>query len=78
LLSGTLNHNGPGYHKRGAFTFAKTEAALPEELLVEIEHFFISYHELKQKEFVLLGRYGPKRALKLVKKGILSAEKSQQ
>jgi hypothetical protein len=27
LLSGTLNHNGPGYHKRGAFTFAKTEAA---------------------------------------------------
>jgi inorganic pyrophosphatase len=56
----------------------KSLAELPEELLVEIEHFFISYNELKEKEFVPLGRYGPKRALKLVKKGILRAEKSQQ
>ena len=27
LLSGILNHNGPGYHKSGAFTFAKKDAA---------------------------------------------------
>ena len=39
---------------------------LPEELLREIEHFFISYNQLKEKEFVRLGRFGPKRALKLV------------
>ena len=42
---------------------------LPEELLREIEHFFVSYNQLKEKEFVPLGRFGPKRALKLVKKG---------
>ena len=32
---------------------------LPDELLVEIEHFFISYNELKEKEFVPLGRFDP-------------------
>ena len=35
---------------------------LPEELLREIEHFFISYNQLKEKEFAPLGRFGPKRA----------------
>jgi inorganic pyrophosphatase len=48
---------------------------LPEELLREIEHFFISYNELKGKEFVPLGRFGPKRALKLLKQGIRSKKK---
>ncbi len=44
----------------------------------EIEHFFISYNELKGKEFVPLGRFGPKRALKLVKRGILSEKKAKR
>jgi len=49
---------------------------LPKQLLLEIEHFFISYNELKGKEFIPLGRFGPKRALKLVKQGIARDEKS--
>ena len=36
-------------------------------LLDEIEHFFISYNDARGKEFKPLGRYGPKRARKLVK-----------
>ena len=51
---------------------------LPEELLREIEHFFISYNQLKEKEFVPLGRFGPRRALKLVKKGIVRQKKAKR
>ena len=51
---------------------------LPEELLREIEHFFISYNELKGKEFMPLGRFGPKRALKLLKQGIRSKKKGRR
>jgi inorganic pyrophosphatase len=39
-------------------------------LLDEIEHFFASYNELRGKQFVPIGRYGPERAMKLVKAGI--------
>jgi inorganic pyrophosphatase len=35
-------------------------------LLDEIEHFFVSYNELRGKKFVPTGRYGPDRAMKLV------------
>ena len=51
---------------------------LPEELLREIEHFFISYNQLKEKEFVPLGRFGPKRAVKLVKRGIVRQKKAKR
>ncbi|PYK46257.1 MAG: hypothetical protein DME46_02220 [Verrucomicrobia bacterium] len=37
-------------------------------LLKEIEHFFISYNQERGKKFRPLGRYGPKRAERLVKK----------
>lgn len=40
-----------------------------DQLLDEVEHFFISYHEAKGKKFKPLGRFGPKRARKLVKQG---------
>ena len=40
---------------------------LNENLLDEIQHFFISYNEGRGKKFKVLGRYGPKRALELVK-----------
>jgi len=36
----------------------------------EIEHFFVSYNESKQKRFEVLGRFGPDRAEKVVKSGI--------
>jgi hypothetical protein len=38
----------------------------------------MSYDELKEKEFVPLGRFGPKRALKLVKRGILNEKKAKR
>jgi inorganic pyrophosphatase len=39
-------------------------------LLDEIEHFFISYNEVKGKEFKPLARAGPKRAREIVEEGI--------
>jgi inorganic pyrophosphatase len=39
-------------------------------LVGDIEHFFVSYNELRQKCFVPLGRAGPERALALLKRGI--------
>jgi inorganic pyrophosphatase len=41
-------------------------ADLNPKLLDEIEHFFISYNEVKGKKFTPLDRYGPERARKLV------------
>jgi inorganic pyrophosphatase len=39
---------------------------LNANLVHEIERFFISYNETKGKQFVLLGRFGPERAIKLI------------
>lgn len=39
---------------------------LNDQLIAEIEHFFVSYNEIKGKEFAPLGRFGPERARKLV------------
>jgi len=41
---------------------------LDSNLLNEIEHFFISYNQVRGKKFKPLGRYGPKRAKRLVEK----------
>ena len=43
---------------------------LSENLLDEIEHFFVSYNEMKGKNFKPLGRFGPKRAERLVEEGL--------
>ena len=40
---------------------------LNENLLKEIEHFFISYNTVKGKRFKPLGRFGPERANAIVK-----------
>jgi inorganic pyrophosphatase len=48
----------------------KTLADLNEKLLDEIEHFFVSYNAAKGKKFKPLGRYGPKRAQRLVKESV--------
>jgi inorganic pyrophosphatase len=46
----------------------KSIADLNPKLLDEIEHFFISYNEVKGKKFKPLGRYGPERARRLVQR----------
>jgi inorganic pyrophosphatase len=40
---------------------------LSANLLKEIESFFESYNKVKGKKFKVLGRHGPKRAMRLVK-----------
>lgn len=42
---------------------------LNENLVDEIEHFFVSYNEMKGKQFKSLGRFGPERAQKVVEEG---------
>jgi len=45
----------------------KTYTDLSKRLLDQIEHFFVSYNEAKGKVFRPLGRFGPKRAIELVR-----------
>ncbi|MDT5061100.1 MAG: inorganic pyrophosphatase [Acidobacteriota bacterium] len=47
----------------------RTLADINETLLDEIEHFFISYNEIKGKNFKPLGRFGPIKAARLVEEG---------
>ena len=44
-------------------------AQLSENLLDDIEHFFVSYNEMKGKKFEPLGRFGTQRARRLVEEG---------
>ena len=44
--------------------------SLGPALLEEIEHFFVSYNQIKGKRFSPLGRFGPERALRLVEEGM--------
>ena len=46
----------------------KSLSDLNPVLLKEIEHFFISYNQQRGKKFRPLGRFGPARATRLVKK----------
>jgi len=41
---------------------------LDQTLVKEIEHFFIFYNRERGKKFKPLGRFGPKRAMRLVRK----------
>jgi inorganic pyrophosphatase len=42
-------------------------ASVGSRLLDEIEHFFVSYNELRGKHFEPVGRHGPERAERLVR-----------
>jgi inorganic pyrophosphatase len=42
---------------------------LNKHLLEEIEHFFVSYNEARGKKFKVLGRYGPRKAARLIRNG---------
>lgn len=44
-------------------------ADISSNLIDEIEHFFVSYNQIKGKEFKPLGRFGPIKAAKLVAEG---------
>ena len=48
----------------------KTINDLNETLVDEIEHFFISYNEVKGKQFKPLGRFGARKAKSLVEEAI--------
>jgi inorganic pyrophosphatase len=52
--------------------------SLGTDLLDEIEHFFVSYNEIKGKEFRPLGRFGPERALQLVEEGVKRFKRSKR
>lgn len=54
-----------GSHTHSAI---KSVADLDPNMLKEIEDFFISYNKIRGKKFTPLGRYGPKRAKRLVDK----------
>jgi inorganic pyrophosphatase len=43
---------------------------LPNNLVKEIEHFFVSYHALDGREFKALACRGPRKAARLVKEGM--------
>jgi inorganic pyrophosphatase len=46
-----------------------------QNLLAEIEHFFVSYNEMKGKQFEPKARSGPEQARKLVEEGVKEARK---
>ncbi len=48
---------------------------LPEPLIAEIEHFFVSYNEAKGKRFEPTGRYGPQAARRRIEAGAASYRK---
>jgi inorganic pyrophosphatase len=50
---------------------------LNNKLVDEIEHFFVSYNQVRGKKFKPLGRFGPARAEKLVKDGMKAFTKER-
>jgi inorganic pyrophosphatase len=48
----------------------RTLKELNNNFVKELEHFFVSYNEMRGKKFKLLGCYGPKRAQGLLHKGV--------
>jgi len=45
-----------------------------ENLLYEIEHFFVFYNEMRGKKFKLLGARGPAKAERLLKESMVGEE----
>jgi inorganic pyrophosphatase len=56
----------------------RTLADINEVLMDEVEHFFISYNQIKGKEFAPLGRHGPIKAAKLVADGMKSFKRKKR
>ncbi len=51
---------------------------LDDQLMAQIEHFFVSYNRLEGKKFKVLGRGDPKRARKLIQKAHAQFEKGSK
>lgn len=51
---------------------------LNPDLLKELEHFFVSYNELRDKQFKLLRHRGPAQAMKLLRIGIRAAARKKR
>jgi len=51
-------------------TRVRTLESIGTTLIEEIEHFFVSYNQIKGKKFEPLGRFGPERARELVEEGM--------
>ncbi|HEX8283060.1 MAG TPA: inorganic diphosphatase [Pyrinomonadaceae bacterium] len=56
----------------------RTLEHLGPDLLEEIEHFFVSYNDIKGKVFKPLGRFGPRRALELVEESMKRFRQSKR
>jgi inorganic pyrophosphatase len=54
----------------------KTIEDVSERIIEEIEHFFISYNTAKYKTFTPRGRYGAKRARRIVEESIVKTKKT--
>lgn len=52
--------------KSHQYADAKSLDDLPTNFVLEIEHFFVSYNEIKGRCFTPIGRVGPRRAKTLV------------
>jgi len=48
----------------------KSLEQISDNLIEEIEHYFVSYNQIRGKQFKPIGRYGPERANELVEDGI--------
>lgn len=59
-------------------TRVRTLESIGTTLLEEIEHFFVSYNQIKGKEFKPLGRFGPERARALVEEGMKRFRQSKK
>jgi inorganic pyrophosphatase len=53
----------------------KTIRDLNDNMLEEIQHFFVSYNQIRGKKFKPLGVHGPTRAEKLARQGMRAHEK---
>lgn len=57
-------------HKARNHRGVRALSQLDGHLVAEIEHFFVSYNEIKGKEFKPLGRHGAARARSVVEEGV--------
>lgn len=59
------------------FAEVKSLTDMSDKTVEEIEHFFVSYNEMRGTVFKPLGRFGPERAMKLVDEAIRAVQKQK-
>jgi inorganic pyrophosphatase len=62
-------------HDAHDYRDVRTPSDLNKHLLKELEHFFVSYNEMRGKKFKLLALRGPKHATTLIKKSVRKPRK---